>query len=112
MFNWLKKRFVVAETDGIKFYTFGAFCRYMERKQAEHEMRKNKERLELSRKGKHLYTFTLNRDLLSFEREFCDAKNIIEARGVIDYEIQYEGSFVYFKYWATSPLVVRKGSGL
>ncbi len=52
MFDFLKKRFVICEVDGIKFYTYKAFTRYLEERQ---------ERIATmeSRSGKHCYSFDI-----------------------------------------------------
>ena len=86
MFDFIRKRFVVAEVDGIRFYSSKALHKYLEKKE-----------LQKSREGKHLYTFEIpwyQRDIVS------EAKVYLEERGCLDYTISdvFNGKII-IRYW-------------
>ena len=96
MFKFLKKLFniaVVAEVDGIKFYSTSALYKYLE-----------KQKLEKSRAGKHLYTFEIpwhQNDVVAY------AQVGLEERNCFDYTVS-ENSIgdITIKYW--SPQIILK----
>jgi hypothetical protein len=86
MFSFLKRRLLVAEGDGIKFYSECALKNYLREKQTKE-----------SRKGKHLYTFEIP---WWQKADVGRAKVILEEGGCFDYSVQHEGSFYRIQYWS------------
>ena len=90
MFDFLKKRLVICEVDGIRFYTYKAFTRYLEERQERIA------KLE-SRTGKHCYSF----DIPYYQKmDIGTAKVLLEKHGCFDYEIHQNGEVFEVKYWA------------
>lgn len=106
MFDFIKSRFVVAETDGIRFYTTKALLDYTEEKE-------KRERLKEQRKGKNLYTFDMVHGLWEIA-ELSRVKNILEANGCFDYEVVEGDKLMQYsvKYWAHRALVGWNDIGL
>ena len=99
MFDFLKKRFVICEVDGIKFYTYKGFRRYLDERQEINA------KLE-SRAGKHCYTF----DIPYYQKgDIGIAKIMLEKHGCFDYEIHNKGSVFEVKYWAEDCILQWKG---
>ena len=99
MFDFIKKRFVVAEVDGIKFYRDKSLQKYLDRR--DERMAKAK-----SREGKNCYTFEIpwyQRDTVS------DAKVILEKHGVFDYDVMETSNGYAVKYWSKSFILGWKG---
>ena len=86
MFGFLKKRMIVAEVDGIKFYSERVLKNYLREKQIKE-----------SRKGKHLYTF----DVPVIQVETVSGAEVaLEEAGCFDYRV-IEGSLFYrIQYWS------------
>ena len=88
MLDFIKKRFVVAEVDGIKFYRDKSLQKYLVWK-AEQEA------LKQARKGKFLYTF----EIPWYQKmDVSDAKVVLEQNGCFDYSVKDNGSFITVKY--------------
>jgi hypothetical protein len=95
MFDFIKKRFVVAEVDGIKFYREKSLQNYL-------DWRDERDALRRSRVGKFLYTF----EIPWYQKmDISDAKIILEQNGCFDYSIKENGSFITVKYWAKECLL-------
>lgn len=90
MFDFIKKRFVVAEVDGIKFYRDKSLQEYLVWKDEQ-------EALKQSRRGKFLYTF----DIPWYQKmDVSKAKVLLEQNGCFDYSITDNGSIITVEYWA------------
>ena len=95
MFDFIKKRFVVAEADGIKFYRMKSLKEYLEWKEEQSVLRQ-------SRIGKFCYTF----EIPWYQKmDVSDAKIQLEQNGCFDYSVKYNGSFITVKYWAKECLL-------
>ena len=98
MFDFLKKRLVICEVDGIKFYTYKGFRRYLDERQ---ELNAKLE----SRAGKHCYTF----DIPYYQKmDIGNAKVLLEKNGCFDYEIHQKGEVFEVKYWSKKCILVWK----
>lgn len=86
MFGFLKKRLLVGEVDGIKFYSELALKNYLREKQIKE-----------SRKGKHCYTF----DVPVTQLETVSAAKVaLEELGCFDYIVQEDCIFYRIRYWS------------
>ena len=86
MFDFIKRRFIIAEVDGIKFYSSKALHRYLAGKE--------RDRL---RKGKRMYTF----EIPWYQRnDAAVARNALEERGCFDYKVSNDGGNIIIQYWA------------
>lgn len=95
MLDFLKSLFAITEVDGIKFYRYKSFLKYLKQKAENEKLRK-------SRKGKNLYTFEIpwyQRGLVS------DAKTALEGLGCFDYIVEDEVDVSAVKYWANRQLL-------
>ena len=91
MFGFLKRRLLVAEVDGIRFYTERALKNYLLEKQIKE-----------SRKGKHLYTF----EIPWYQKaDIGRVKVMLEEGGCFDYSVKSEGTFFRIQYWSDSILL-------
>ena len=98
MLDFIKKRFVVAEVDGIKFYRDKSLQKYL-------IWRDEQEALKQARKGKFLYTF----EIPCYQRmDVSDAKIQLERNGCFDYSVEDNGVFITVKYWAKECLLMWK----
>ena len=95
MFDFIKRRFVVAEVDGIKFYRDKSLQKYLVWKDEQEALRR-------SRVGKFLYTF----EIPWYQKmDISDAKIQLEQNGCFDYSIKENGSVITVKYWAKDSLL-------
>ena len=95
MFDFIKKRLVVAEVDGIKFYRDKSLQKYLIWKDEQ-------DALKQARKGKFLYTF----EIPWYQKmDVSNAKVILEQNGCFDYSIKENGSVITVKYWAKDSLL-------
>lgn len=92
MFEFIKRRFVVAEVDGIKFYREKALKNYLK----ERELKK-------SRIGKHMYTF----EIPWFQKFYTvsEARIGLENFGCFDYSINETYDGVTIQYWSDRQLL-------
>ena len=99
MFDFIRKAFVVAEVDGIRFYREKALRRYLEEKE-----------LKKSGEGKHMYTFEIpwwqNTETTSV------AKVHLEENGCFDYEVFENFGDITIKYWSPKILLKWKTDSL
>lgn len=92
MFDFIKRLFVVAEVDGIRFYRKNALKNYLKEKE-----------LSKSREGKHMYTF----EIPWYQSETTsDIRVILEENGCFDYTISNDFGDITIKYW--SPSIILK----
>ena len=92
MFGFLKRRFVVAEVDGIRFYSDKSLRRYLE------EREKNR-----SSEGMHMYTFEIPWYMPS---AVSRARVHLEKNGCFDYEVSgCSDSGYVVRYWSPEILL-------
>jgi hypothetical protein len=97
MFEFIKRRFVVAEVDGIKFYSENALKNYLK----ERELKK-------SRMGKHMYTF----EIPWYQKlgTVSEARVGLEGFGCFDYSIRESNGDVLIQYWSDRQLLKWKNT--
>lgn len=94
MFGFFKRQCLVAETDGIRFYSSRGLQKYLERKESLKR-----------REGKHKFTFLIPEIYSSSERNFAKAVNILESL-CVEYEVDRNSDNMYvITYWSDSPIL-------
>ena len=100
MFGFLKRKFLVAEVDGIRFYSSSGLQKYLERKESLKR-----------REGKHKFTFLIPEIYASSESNFAKAVNILESM-CIEYEVSRNSDNMYvITYWSDSPILKNVNRG-